>query len=157
MKEHAEEICQGHHGKAFKGLRKNWANHFAERHWKELQPYWSHPLDHSWAHQGNKNTKKAFFDLLEDTINGGEDEEPILAELIYGTEESGIQEGIGTRERVYGARGKKVQHQQRSEGRENIIVIVTIWADGTSIPPAMIYKGEDYQTSWKQDNPLNTL
>jgi len=55
---------------------------------------------------------------------------------------------------VYGATGEKVQHQQHSGGRENITVIVTICADGTSLPPAVIFKGDSYQTSWKQDNPL---
>jgi hypothetical protein len=90
---------------------------------------------------------------VEETIRGKEGEEAVPDELIYGTDESGIQEGIGLKERVYRATGKKVQHQQRSGGRENITVIVTICADGTSLPPAVIFKGEGYQMSWKQDNP----
>jgi len=37
----------------------------------------------------------------------------------------------------------------------DITVVVVICADGTSLPPAVIFKGECFQTSWKQDNPLN--
>ena len=88
---------------------------------------------------------------------GGEGEEPIPDELIWGTDETGIQQGLGTRQRIIGPTGKKVQHQQRSGDRENITVIVTICADGTSLPPAVIFKGESFQTSWRQDNPLNAL
>jgi hypothetical protein len=110
IKEHAEEICRGHHGEGFEGLGKNWVNQFVERHQSRLKPYWSRPLDHSRACAGNENTKKAYFDLLYNTIQGEDKEEPIPPELMYGTDESGIQEGIGTKERVYGASSKKVQH-----------------------------------------------
>ena len=83
-----------------------------------------------------------------------EGEDPIATELIYAADETGIQEGIGSKEWVYGDPSKKFQHQQHSGGRENITVIVTICADGTSLPPAVIFKGENFQASWKQDNPL---
>jgi hypothetical protein len=42
----------------------------------------------------NPVTKQAFFELLESTIHGGEGRNPYRTELIYGTDESGIQEGI---------------------------------------------------------------
>ena len=115
IKEHTEEICHGHYGEGFKSLGRNWVNQFVERHSKRLKPYWSHPLDHSRAHAGNESTKKAYFDILYNTIQE-EEEEPISPKLIYGTDKSGIQEGIGTKECVYGASGKKVQHQQYSGG-----------------------------------------
>jgi len=155
LKEHANEICRAHYGEDFEGVGQNWAKRFVERHSERLKQYWSRPLDNSRARAVNPATKEAFFKLLESTIKGEEGDEPIPPELIYGVDESGIQEGIGTRERVLGAVHKKVQHQQRSGERENITVIVTICADGTSIPPAVIFKGEGFQASWKQDNPLN--
>ena len=49
----------------------------------------------------------------------------------------------------------QLEYLQRSGDRENITVIVTICADGTSQAPAVVYKGEKYQASWAQDNPLN--
>ncbi|KZP28033.1 CENP-B protein, partial [Athelia psychrophila] len=75
----------------------------------------------------------------------------------YGVDETGIQPGGGTRERVIGTKGKKVQHQQRDGNRENITVIVSICADGTSLPPAVIFKGLAFQLKWEQDNPLNAV
>ena len=155
IKEHANKILQGCHGEDFEGVGKNWAARFMEKHSNRLKPYWSKPLDHSRARAVNPATKEAFFKLLESTIKGQDDEEPIPAELIYGANETGIQGGIGQKEHVFRAAGKKIQLQQRSGDRENITVLVTICADGTSIPPAVIFKGEGYQTTWKQDNPLN--
>ncbi|KAJ3552388.1 hypothetical protein NM688_g4174 [Phlebia brevispora] len=78
----------------------------------------------------------------------------IQAEDIYGTDEMGFMSGIGQKERVIAGRGKKVQHQQHSGDRETITAIPTICADGTSIPPAVIFKGKAFQMRWKEDNPL---
>jgi hypothetical protein len=50
---------------------------------------------------------------------------------------------------------KGPQYQQQAGTRENTTVIVTICADGTSIPPTVIFKGAAYQVSWGDDNPLN--
>lgn len=79
----------------------------------------------------------------------------IPPELHYGTDESGLQKGVGQKIRGLGAAKKKIQHQQRSGDRENITVIVTICGDGTLTAPAVIYKGKGFQAKWKQENPLN--
>ncbi|KAJ6452487.1 hypothetical protein C8R45DRAFT_1193916 [Mycena sanguinolenta] len=73
---------------------------------------------------------------------------------------SGFQKGIGQRlgERVIGGAGKNTQHHQRSSGdRENITVLVTIYGDGTTHPPTVIFKGKEFQVKWKQDNPTEVL
>jgi hypothetical protein len=51
---------------------------------------------------------------------------PIPDELVYATDETGIQSGIGVWERVIGPAGQQIQNQQCSGNRENITVIVTI-------------------------------
>ncbi|THU76725.1 DDE-domain-containing protein [Dendrothele bispora CBS 962.96] len=79
----------------------------------------------------------------------------IPPELIYGADETGLQQGIGMSKHVIAGAGNSVQHQQRSGNQGNITVLRTICADGTSLPPAVIFKGEGYQVKWKQDNPLN--
>ena len=155
IKEHANEILRARLGPTFKGVGKNWAHRFVERNHDRLKSYWTHGLDESRAQAANPHTKKAFFELLEKTIQGEDGEDSIPDELIYGADETGIQKGIGTKQRVVGGTGKKVQHQVRSGDRENITIIETICADGTTIAPAVIYKGEGYQVNWKQDNPLN--
>lgn len=75
--------------------------------------------------------------------------------LIWAADEAGFQPSGGTGERVIGGAKIKTQHQQRGGSRENITVIVTIGADGTSTSPAVIFKGKSYQSKWRQDNPAN--
>ena len=50
---------------------------------------------------------------------------------------------MGLSNEVIGTAGKCVQHQQKTGNRENITVIVTICADGTSMPPAVIFMLKD--------------
>lgn len=79
----------------------------------------------------------------------------IPPELMYGGDETGIQEASGQKEKVFGKRGKRTVHQERTGSRENITVLVTICADGSALKPAVIYKGKGFMTKWKQNNPTN--
>ena len=56
---------------------------------------------------------------------------------------------------VIGPAGAIIQHQQQSGTQENITILPTICADGTSLAPTVIYKKEAFQTKWLQENPLN--
>ena len=106
----------------------------------------------------NPFTHRGFYDLLGRVLETGDNGSPIAEENIYGSDESGFQTGTGSsNEKVIGAAGKRIQHQQKTGNRENITVIVTICADGTSIPPAVIFKGSKYLVKWKQDNPTNAM
>ena len=157
LKEHVDAICQARLGEAFPpgGVGKRWTSRFLDKHSDRLHPYWTHALDGSRARAVNPTTTKAYFDLLEKALKGSEGEEPLPPECIYGMDETGLQQGVGVSERVIGPAGQKVQYQQRGGDRDNITVLVTICADGTSIPPAVIYKGTGFQSSWVQNNPLN--
>ena len=162
LKEHVDEIAHARYGperdsnQCFpeSGVGEHWTGRFIERH-PELQTYWTRGLDHSRARAVNPVTKAAFFELYAKTVEGKGGDDVITPDLIWGADETGFQEGIGGKERVVGPRGKKVQHQQRGGDRENITAMIGICADGTSIPPAVIFKGQSFQTRWKQDNPLN--
>ncbi|KAK0245361.1 hypothetical protein EDD85DRAFT_757333, partial [Armillaria nabsnona] len=90
----------------------NWAKCFVEKHSDEIKAFWSHPLDHSCACTVNPYTKEEFFKLLEAVIERDGENNIIPPELIYGTDETGIQQGIGVKERVYSPQGAKIQHQQ---------------------------------------------
>jgi hypothetical protein len=154
IEEHVNEIISARRGADFDGVGHNWTDRFILKHKKCLRGSWSRPLDKARAQAGNPVAKADYFAKLKAAIKGEEGDDPIPDELIYGVDETGIQEGVGCTERVYGESAKKFQHQQRSGGRENITVIVTICADGTSLPPAVIFKGENFQSSWRQENPL---
>ncbi|RXW17484.1 hypothetical protein EST38_g8369 [Candolleomyces aberdarensis] len=154
LEEYANDVCLAKYGDDFPGLGQNWGDRFVGRHQGELKPCWSHALDHQRARAANPVTKKEYFTLLKKAIEGEEGEEAIPEELIYGVHETGIQCGVGQKRRVLGRAEAKIQQQQRSGDRENITVIVTICADGSDLPPAVIFKGKTYRTSWRQNNPL---
>ncbi|KAF9226953.1 hypothetical protein BS17DRAFT_635620, partial [Gyrodon lividus] len=53
--------------------------------------------------------------------------------------------------------GLGLQYQQCTGSHKNMMVIVSICADGTAKPPTVILKGNAYQVKWKQDNSANTF
>lgn len=85
-------------------------------------------------------TKETFYKIYAETVEGKEGDDVIPLELIFRADETGFQEGIGGKERVAMPKGKKVQYWKRRGDWENITVIVRICADGTKIPPAVIFK-----------------
>jgi hypothetical protein len=153
LKEHAEAILRHRLGKDFpeQGLGKDWGNRFITKHHNRLGMYWSTPLDSSRGRAVNPVTNEEYFRILKEV----RERYNIPDELVYGADETGIQSGIGVAERVIGPAGAKIQHQQRSGTRENITVLPTICADGTTVAPTVIYKGEAFQTKWLQENPLD--
>jgi hypothetical protein len=141
-------------GPTWKEISRNWC--WAELdHNDHLGAYWSKGLDWSRARAVNPIKKEHYFKLLNEVITGEGREDMIPLELIYRVDESGFQKGIGQKERVFGPKGQQAQYQQRSGDRENTTVIVTICGDGTSTAPAVVFKGEGFQASWKQNNRLN--
>ncbi len=154
LKEHVDEILRTRLGAAFPetGVGQNWTQRFVEKYSDRLKTSWSRPLDTKRGRAVNPHTHDAYFTLLEDTINKYQ----IDGDCIYAVDEVGFQTGTGQSERVIGARKKGPHYQQKDGNRENITVLVTICADGTSTPPAVIMKGSAYQVKWKQDNPTNT-
>ena len=140
-----------HYGPEFKGVGIRWTERFVQRHSDRIGMYWSSGLDTKRGRAVNPTANAKWQELLRQLL----EDFNLQAEDIYGTDETGFMTGVGLKERVIGRRGKKVQHQQRGGNRETITVIPTICADGTSIPPAVIFKGKSYQVRWKQNNPLH--
>lgn len=151
LKEHVEKILRAWIGEGFPGLGKNWTQRFAEKYKDRIKVSWSVSLEEKRGQGANPHSNEAWWKLLGGTI----DKYNIKPENIYGVDEVGIQPQGGERERVFGGRKKTPQYQQRAGTRENITVLVTICADGTSQAPAVIFKGGAYQVKWVQDNPLN--
>lgn len=152
LKEHVDSICKARLGNKFKGVGQNWTYRFAQRNTEKIKMARSRPLEDKRGRAANPHTNDAWWKLLGETIT----KYNIKPENIYGSDEVGIQaQGGGEREYVFGARRKGTPYQQRAGTRDNITVIVTICADGTSTPPAVIFKGNAYQVKWGEDNPLN--
>jgi len=135
----------------FTGVGQNWSERFLERHYESLHVYWSRSLESARGKAVNPASMKAFYDLLEEEYI----KHSFEPHNVHGVDESGLMSGVAQKERVIGGTGKKTQHQKREVNRENTTIIVTICADGSTIPPVTIFKGKHYQMKWLQDNPLN--
>jgi hypothetical protein len=153
LKEHADAILRGRLGDAFPegGVGKNWTMRFITKHSKRIRMGWASPLEEKRGRAVNPHTNDAWWALLSKTIKVFK----IKQVLTWGSDEAGVNPSIGQRERVMGAKRKGQMYQQIGGGRENTTVIETICADGTALPPAVIFKGRFYQTSWLQANPAN--
>jgi hypothetical protein len=134
----------------FEGVGVNYVDRFIERHHDELRVYHASPLDSIRGQAVNPVTLEQFFSLLKAEYL----KHQFAQHNIYGGDESALMSGVTTSERVIGAVGKKTQWQQRPANRENTTLIVTICADGTSLPPMLIMKGSSYMVRWAQNNPL---
>jgi hypothetical protein len=128
---------------------ERWTERFLLRHSDRIKTTWSSSLEGARARAANPTNHKQWFELLRECTK---DVEP---DCIWAADETGIQTGAAVRERVIGKRGQTNQHQTREGTRENITIMVTIAADGSSIPPTVIYKGQAFLAQWKQDNPLH--
>lgn len=153
LKEHVDEILRARLGDEFPalGVGKKWTQRFIEKYSRDIKMSWSTPLESKRGRAVNPHTMSAYFALLKDTIT----KYSITEDCTYGTDEIGCTPSEGQKERVMGGRKAGPQYQQQGGDRENTTVIVTVCADGTSIPPAVIFKGKGFQVKWKQDNPSN--
>jgi len=161
VKAHVDEICRVRLGETFpeKGVGLNWVDRFLKRHANRLRTYRSHPLEALRGKAVNEYTHRHYFNILKHVLETGDDGGEILPKNIYGSDETGFRTGDGSSNRkVVGPAGRTIQHQQKTGNRENITVMVTICADGSSsVPPAVIFKGNKYLVKWKQKNPANAL
>jgi len=152
LRDVAQEVInsQTPDGKVPHKLGINWPSRFIDKHIERISMYWSRPMDTKRGKAVNPISNKQYWNIIG----------PVLAnakpENIYGMDETGVQLGYSTRQRVIGAKGKRVQHLQSDASKEMVTVIVTICADGTAIPPTAIYKGVYFLERWlEQENPAN--
>ena len=153
LKTHVDAILRARLGDDFpnSGVGINWTSRFVEKHSSRLGRYWSSSLETARGRAVNETTNREWYNLLGNTIK----EKNIQEECMWASDESGFQPGMGFKERVIGPAKQKTQHLQRDGNRENITVMVTICADGTDIPPTVIYKGKSFATTWHDKNTLN--
>lgn len=136
-------------------LGKGWSTRFFRRHSGILRTHWGQTLDMKRGRAVNPATNETYFKLLKETLGVQEDgSQTILPENIYGCDESGFMQGVAETGRVIGLAGAGGQHVLRHINRETTTVLVTICADGTSLPPLVIFKGKHFQVSWNRNNPL---
>jgi hypothetical protein len=156
LKEHVDAIVRARLGSKFPetGVGRQWTYRFLEKHSNKLHMYTARALDTARGQAVNEHANTKYFDMVEDLQLRGDEGKPVADECTFTMDEGGFQaNGDEGFERVIGAKGKKVQYQQRKGTRENITVLATICANGTALPPAVIFKGKGYLVKWHQDNP----
>ena len=99
----------------------------------------------------NPDVVKHWFDLVKEFIVDKE----IKEYNIYGMDESGFPPSNQGRQKVIGRRAAKGQHKQGGADQENVMAIVTICADGTTLTPTVIFKGQNIMTKWGENNVSN--
>jgi hypothetical protein len=150
LTEHVNMLLRACLGSSFKPIGKHWAQRFVARHSRELEVVTSRTLKSKRGRAVNEQTNAAWWSLYKKTVS----ERGITEDTLLAADETFFSSSHAGRERVITVRGRKVQHQTRGGDREHITVLVTIMANGKSLAPAIIFKGDHYLTSWKQDNPL---
>jgi hypothetical protein len=151
LKEHVDEICRARLGSRFpaSGVGQRWTHRFVLKHSDRLHVYTARALDTKRGKAVNETTVAKWHDIVEEVQLRGDDGKPVSDECTWAADESGFQanggEGWG---KVIGATGKEVQYQQQAGSRENMTVILTIGANGTALPPAVIFAGKGYLVKW---------
>ena len=146
LKNIAESLSQ-------KTLGPNWVARFYQRHRTRLASIYLRTIDHKRKMADNSQHFQHFFDLLREKI----EKFRIQPRHIYNMDEKGFIQGISrTTKRVVAIeslRRKRIAGASQDGNREFITLIAGICADGSSIPPALIYQGSsfDLQDTWLDD------
>lgn len=127
---------------------KNWPSSFIQRR-NELLTCFSKRYDYQRALNENPKAIKEWFTTVQRTI----EENGIQPEDIYNFDETGFAMGlisaqkVVTRTEYYGRRPIL-----QPGNRECVTAIETICADGYSLPPCIIFKGQIYIAGWFESN-----
>ena len=74
---------------------------------------------------------------------------------IYNADEKGIQLGAGKSVAVIIDRNQKNVQQVENGNCEMVMLIESVCADGTSLPPSVIFQGKCQVLEWGKDNPCD--
>lgn len=154
LREHINMLARDTWGDRFpeSGVGENYTHKFVNRYSDHIKMVTARPLEDKRAKAVNPATNTEYWKLLKEVV----EKYNIRPETTFGVDEIGIQTRSDFKERVMASKSTKgATHQQRAGTRENTTVLVTICADGSSIPPAIIFKGSGYKVSWGENNPLN--
>lgn len=145
------DILVARMGDEFERLGVNWADRFLDKHFTSIKTFRSSRRDGSRARAVNPNTDAAWWAMIRDL----RDRYGMDDDCMFGIDETGFMPGVALSTTVIGSAQAKSQYQHQGGSRENITVLVCICADGTAIPPLVIFKGQAFSVRWAAENPLN--
>ena len=124
-------------------LGKDWMKLFLKRH-TELKTRIGRAIDAARVKDTSKEALMIWFNAFQQTIQ----EKEILPENTYNFDESGFSIGKIEASRVIINSRIRQKYQAQPGRQEWVSVIECIGADGTSIPPLVIFKGENLSQQW---------
>jgi hypothetical protein len=135
---------------------KGWVTRFINKHHDQLISRWTSGMDYV-RHQADSEAKyKLYFDLLYRKT----EEYEVLPENTYNMDEKGFMIGVTGRSKRIFSRAtwemKKKTESIQDGSREWITVLACVGADGTALPPGLVFQGANgnIQSTWVQDiNP----
>ena len=129
----AREICH-------KEIGKSWVSRFLRRHQNELVSKWTLGLDHNRARADSAYKYAKYFELLRKKL----EQYQVEPQNIYNMDEKGFLIGILSKmKRIFSRRRYKegsIKQIIQDGHREWITTIATICADGSALPPGLIYQ-----------------
>lgn len=143
LKSKAESICGAKIG-------IHWARRFLHRH-VDLKLQKAKSTSTARAQALNKPVVSRFFHLYEHLLR----QYNICYTNIYNVDEKGVQLGIGKETQVLVDRNQKTVRQIVNGNRELVTILECVCADGSTISPMAIFKGQRTNAGWKGNNDLN--
>ena len=134
-------------------LSESWVSRFLNRHPDRLTVKWSDPMTAERHNAESHEKYKEYFDILQLKINQYE----VLPENTYNMDEKGFMIGvIGKSKRVFSKSSYGRQHNRQSlhdGNREWITLLAGVCADGSALPPGLIYAADsvNIQSTWVSD------
>jgi len=149
-----EIICEKLGNPSF-SVGEKWVDQWLEKWGKYLSKYWSTSLDTVCAKALNPEVVHDYFEKVKRVIT----ERGIEPDCLWAMDETSCLFGCAGNSMVIGKAGGHVQHSQRDGACESATLIVLISAAGECPPPCVIFKGQNLNSIWSEDqnNPLGCL
>lgn len=138
-------------GNSYQPVGKQWVIEFLRRHNQVIKTHWSAPLSTIRAQSANP---QAIYSFLTNLVKQEVADKGVPSpELLYQIDETSTPQQLGVRFRVVGPRESRRQHLQQGRSKENnTIILVMICADGTALPPTIVFKNKELPEDIHCDN-----
>ena len=131
---------------------EKWVDWWLKKWVKYLSKYWSTSPDTVHAKTLNPEVVHDYFENVKRVIT----EQGIELDCLWAMDETSCLFGCAGKSMVIGKAGGHVQHSQRDGACESATLMVLISAAGECPPPCVIFKGQNLNSIWSEDqnNPL---
>ena len=131
-------------------LGKEWVTNFLHRH-PELKSVVGAPIDANRVKDTTVEALERWFEAYKREVL---DDENVLMSNVYNFDESGFSIGTIQAARVIVSLKADSRFQANPGRQEWVTVMEAICTDGSAISPVVIFKGEQFNTSWVSNVPV---